>query len=97
MKRQETMSIGDVLRMTLEENDMTSRLDEFKAIDLWAGIVGEHIAGHTGRPTVSKGVMTVRVPSAPLRHELSMSRSAFTAEFNRLLGRRVIHDSRFTS
>ncbi len=49
------------------------------------------------RPYVKNGHMTIRVPDAALRQELSMARTPLIAEFNRLVGSEVIISLRFIS
>ncbi len=96
MKRTDAESIGDVLRLTLQECNMTSRLDECRAVALWEPLMGAHIARNTLRPTVLNGVMTVKVASAAMRSELHWSRSRIIEMLNERLGRRVIREIRFT-
>ncbi len=96
MQRTEPQSIGDVLRMTIQECNMTAKLDEQRAIALWPAIVGEHMASLCGRPSVNAGFMTISVPAAPLRQELTMSRSSLIRIINEKLGRTVISEIRFS-
>lgn len=95
MKRTETMAIGDIMRLALDECCMSHRLDELHASDMWSHVVGDYIASKTSRPVVRDGIMTVSVPNAAMRQELSMSRSAIVREINRLLGKNIISDIRF--
>ena len=95
MKRIEPESIGDVLRQTLQEQGLTDRLNETKAIALWPAVVGPEIAAHCSRPEVRKGVMTVHVRTAPLKHELSMNRSALIRIINENIGKDVIKEIYF--
>lgn len=95
MKRHEAESIGDVLRQTLQEQGLTERLYETKAIGLWPTIVGAEIAAVTSRPSVFNGVMTIHVRTAPLRHELNMSRTTLIGLINKTLGREVIKELYF--
>lgn len=97
MKRTESQSIGDILRLALQENCMNSRLDECKAVQLWSLVIGESIASQCRRPFVREGVMTVGVPNAPLRQELSMNRSRLKSAINREIGRETITEIRFIS
>lgn len=97
MKRREAESIGDILRLALQENSMSSRLDECKAVELWPLIVGEEIARRCRRPGVANGVMTIGVGNAPLRQELTMNRSGLRQAINRQLGKEVITEIRFCS
>lgn len=94
MERKEYQSLGDVLRMSLQENSMQSRLDEVRAVECWHSVIGADIAAKCMKPYVSKGVMTVKVNSAPLRQELAMHRSRIAAAINRQLGKNVISEVR---
>ncbi|MDE6811704.1 MAG: DUF721 domain-containing protein [Muribaculaceae bacterium] len=96
MDYQDIRSIGDVLRQTIEETNMQTRLDELRAAELWPHIVGEYVASLTKRPFVRSGVMTIGITDAALRHELSMHRTSLMREFNRLMGKEVIHSIRFS-
>lgn len=95
MKRREPESIGDLLRQTLEQQGMTERLLETRAIALWPSIVGDEIASQSSRPYVSNGVMTVHVRNASLRQELNMSRSAILRLINDNLGNQIIKELYF--
>lgn len=89
------MSIGEVLRQTIQDCNMEDRLAEMRAIDWWRPIVGEHLADRCGKPTVREGVMRIEVPSAALRHELNMSRSSLIRLINAKLKRAVIKEIKF--
>ena len=97
MKRIEPQLIGDVLRISIQESKMAGKLDERRAIEFWAPLVGDYMAKQCGRPTVRDGVMTVSVPGAALRHELTMSRSLLIRLINEKLGKQVIKEIRFIS
>lgn len=96
MKRHECMPIGDILRQAIDECQLTGKLDECRAVDLWPAVVGDSIASQCRRPTVSNGMMTVGVTNAALRHELSMHRSALVKTINDTLGKPVITGIRFS-
>ncbi|MDE6296657.1 MAG: DUF721 domain-containing protein [Muribaculaceae bacterium] len=95
MKRTEPESIGDVLRLTIQENNMAGRLDEVRAIELWPHVIGEQMASRMSRPRVSCGVMVVYVDSAVLRQELNMHRTQLMEMLNNRLGKDVITQIRF--
>ena len=95
MKRLEPESVGDVLRQTLQQQGMTDRIYETRAINVWPAIVGEEIAALTSRPMIFKGVMTVHVRTASLRQELNMNRSMLKRIINETLQREVVADLRF--
>lgn len=97
MERKETMSLGDAMRQFIEEADFTDRLDGLRAADTWPLIVGAHLASKSPRPTVKRGVMTVRIAEAPLRQELTLNRTRLRDALNRQLGKEIIKEIRFTS
>lgn len=97
MKRTVPQSIGDVLRLSLQQDCMQGRLDEVRAVEAWPRVLGEALASQTRRPTVRNGIMTVGIPNAALRHELSMTRSLLRRELNRTVGRDVIKEIRFVN
>lgn len=97
MDRKPTLSIGDVLRNVLERTEADRILCERQAIEMWPRVVGPFIASHSDRPTVKRGVMTVRISSAPLRNELLMQRTALIRHLNSVLRNPVITDIRFAA
>lgn len=96
MKKSEPISLGDVLRLTIQESNLSGPLDEQRAIELWRPYVGDALADRCGRPSVRSGIMSISVPAAALRHELTMSRSTIIRYINNTLGKNVISDIRFT-
>lgn len=96
MERTEAQSLGELLRQAIEENQSAFRYDEISAINAWPRVVGAAIAAKTMRPFVKNGVMTIRVPAAPLRHELNMMRSRIASAINAELEKEVIKELRFT-
>lgn len=97
MERHSPQSVGDVLRTLLEETSLQNRMDELKAADMWATIVGPSISELTSKPLVKKGIMSVGVPNASLRNELHMSRTSLRELINKNLGKETIKEIRFTS
>ena len=97
MDRIDYQSIGDVLRQSIDESCMREHLDECRAADMWAAVVGPEIAASTCRPSVARGVMTVVCRYAPLRQELMMNRSRLRRAINAALGREVVSEIRFTN
>lgn len=95
MERTEAQSLGDLLRQAIEENQAAFRFDERNAINAWPRVIGQGIAAKTLRPYIKNGVMTIRVPAAPLRHELNMMRSQIAAAINREIEKEVVRELRF--
>lgn len=95
MKRYDAESLGDILRQAIEESRNSRRFDEFSAINAWPKVIGATLASRTLRPTVKEGIMTVKVPAAPLRQELNMMRSRIAAALNAEVGKEIITDLKF--
>ena len=95
MQRTEAQSLGDLLRQAIEENQSAFRFDEINAIKAWPVVIGQAIAAKTLRPFIKNGVMTIRVPAAPLRHELNMMRSQLARAINAAINKEVVKDLRF--
>lgn len=96
MERTEAQSLGDLLRQAIEENRAAFRFDEINAINAWPKVIGAAIASKTLRPYIKNGVMTIRVPDAPLRHELNMMRSQIAAAINVETGKDTVKELKFT-
>lgn len=92
MERKETVSIGDVLRECLEKSSMQGRLNEVRACDAFAAVVGSHIASLCGRPYIRDGRMTVSVSNSSLRSELNMRRGAVVRAVNDLIALDVVKE-----
>lgn len=90
MERYESESLGDIMRRAIEESGNSRRFDEIKAINAWSVVLGRDLASKTLKPQVKNGVMTVKVPSAALRQELNMMRSAIAKALNEQIGKNVI-------
>lgn len=95
MERYEPQSLGDLLRQEIEANQKTFRFDEINAINAWPKVIGASVASRTLRPFIRKGVMTIRVPEAPLRQELNMMRSAIAKAINTEIGKDIVSELRF--
>ena len=95
MQRVEAQSLGDLLRQAIEENQSAFRFDEINAINAWPKVIGGGIASKTMRPYIKGGVMTIRVPAAPLRQELNMVRSRLAAAINAEVGKDIVKELRF--
>lgn len=97
MKRLDPEELGDVLRRTIEEQNMTSRLLETRACALFPVIVGKPLAEMCGTPVIKAGIMYVPVANASLRSDLMMNRSRLVEIINTTVRQDVVDDIRFTA
>ena len=62
--------------------------------DLWPKIVGSNLARHTAPETLSKGVLTVRVPPGVWKAQLSEVRPEMVEATNRYWNRTIVKEIR---
>lgn len=95
MERKEVVTVGDVLRECLEKSSMQGRLNEVRACDAFASVVGAQLAAICSRPEIRRGLMTIGVSNASLRSELNMRRGAVLKAINEIVGSDVVKDIAF--
>jgi predicted nucleic acid-binding Zn ribbon protein len=71
---------------------MREKMDELDIASAWDNVVGGMVARHTVSVRLRRGRLTVRVDSAPLRHELSYMREALKEILNKRAGRVVVEE-----
>lgn len=97
MERKDFTTIGDVLRECLESSAMQQRLEEVRACDAFASVVGEGFASQCSRPSMRGGVMSIGVRDASLRSELHMHRSSIASAINEITGKETVKSIIFKS
>lgn len=96
MKRTNAESVGDIIRHYLESERLDGKMNELRAAEVWADVVGMGVNRYTVNRYVKNGVLHVRISSAPLRHELMLVRTSLVQRINDAVGAQVIHDIIFT-
>ena len=82
--------IGAVLSDLVERYGYRERLDAARAVEAWAGVVGEDIAKQTEQIWMRDGTLHVKVRAAAWRHQLQFQREAWRDRMNEHLGRVVV-------
>lgn len=86
MKKQEPLSIKEIIAQFIDVNDMGQKLDETQLIRLWPKIAGETVNAYTQSLQVRNRTLYVHLSSAVLRNELMMLRNEllrrYTEEFS---------------
>lgn len=95
MRRTEALSIAEVVQQALSRQGLDKQMLEHRAAMIWPDVVGAVINRQTLERRVDKGVMYVRIISAPMRNELMMQRSSLIEALNRRLDAEVITDIKF--
>ena len=76
------MRLGDVLGGVLEQHGLGGQIKRMAALDLWAEVVGEHIAAVTRARSVTNGALVVEVRSSGWLMELNMMKGDLLARVN---------------
>ncbi len=97
MERKDFTTIADVLRQCFENSAMQERLEETRACDAFATVVGEGFSSLCSKPAMKRGVMTIGVRNASLRSELHMRRSSIAAAINEIVGKETVKNIIFKS
>lgn len=95
MNRSEPQLLATILEEIKSRQNLTRRLAEQRAMELWDEVTGSVVASQTMLKDVRDRVLLVRLSSAALRQEISMSRSLLIGEINRMAGMDVINEIRF--
>ena len=83
--RSNKQDVGEVLRDMVRELRLGARLTQSEIRALWQRELGPVINRHTSELRFRNGVLTVKVTSAPLRHELLFNRVQLAERLNKEL------------
>ncbi|HJB73362.1 MULTISPECIES: DUF721 domain-containing protein [unclassified Barnesiella] len=90
MKKQEPLSIKEIIAQFIDVNDMGQKLDETQLIRLWPKIAGETVNAYTQSLQVRNRTLYVHLSSAVLRNELMMLRNELLRRYTEEFGHPVI-------
>lgn len=90
MKKQEPLSIKEIIAQFIDVNDMGQKLDETQLIRLWPKIAGETVNAYTQSLQVRNRTLYVHLTSAVLRNELMMLRNELLRRYTEEFGHPVI-------
>lgn len=92
MKKQNEVTIKEALKDLIDVYRLEEKLDDVKVLEAYKNTLGPMINKHTLSLKMSKGKLFIKLDSAPLKQELSMSRSKLIKALNRELGKEVVHE-----
>ena len=92
MSEKNQKPLKDVVDQLLRAYGLGERLDEISLVKSWEETVGKMIAKHTTDIYFKRGVLYIKLDSAPLRHELSLAKSKLIEKLNDQAGKRMVLD-----
>ncbi len=85
-------TLGEVIKEFIAAYHLSDKLNELDFQKYWEKICGKVVARHTIKMYINKRKLYVKVDSAALRNELSMSRTHITESLNKEAGSSVIDE-----
>lgn len=92
MKRTETYSIGEAIRLLLDvEPEMHEAILEQRALKILPETLGM-VARYVTSSRIAAGVLTLRVNSSAVKQALLLDRAALIRKINDAVGAELLHD-----
>ena len=92
MKRGETKSIAELVRVMCREEGLETPLNEYRLINAWSQVLGPAVQSYTKNLRIYNQVLFVTLTSSVLRQELLMNRKALVHKLNEHVKAQVITD-----
>ena len=87
--------ISGTLKKLIKKEGLENEINQQKAIDLWAEVVGEKIKENTEPIEVQFGVMMVKAKNPVWKQELQFQKKDIIKSLNKKLTKTTIKDLRF--
>ena len=92
-KRKSNLStVGEALNEMMRAYQLKPRFDEMQLIAKWEDFMGKMIANKTEKIFVKNDVLIVELNSAPLKHELNMSKTKVMQRIEEEFGAGIVKD-----
>lgn len=91
-RKSDISTVGEAINDLLNSYRLKGRFDEAKLVSSWERLMGKTIANRTGKIFIKKQVLFVEINSAPLKHELNLSKSKIIDIFEREIGHGIIEE-----
>ena len=92
MKRGETKSLAELVRVMCREEGLETPLNEYRLINAWSQVLGQAVQSYTKDLKIYNQVLFVTLTSSVLRQELLMNRKALVHKLNEHVKAQVITD-----
>jgi hypothetical protein len=92
MKQKNDLSLAEAMQAMIQEFRLGPQLNETRVKSIWAERMGKTINTYTADIAVRKGVLYLRILSAPLKHELSFAKEKIREMLNEELGEEYIKE-----
>ena len=92
MRRKNESTIKEAIQDLIDAYRLRAGMNQVEIKKIWEEMMGPFIAKETDKIKLEKGILHIKVKSAPLRHELMMMKSKIVEKINTELKQELIHD-----
>ena len=92
MRGKNTHNVGDIIRKLMKNPKLSKKLDELDALAIWDDIIGQTLIKYIINKKIYKGILYVKLKSAPMRNELSYKKTEILEKINKRLGKKFLKD-----
>jgi len=90
MRRKETLSLGQVLKELLKENNLDAKINETKLLNAVEEVLGAHLSSYITGKNIYNKTLFIHVKSSIVRNEMMMVRQNMINLLNEKVGETVI-------
>ena len=91
-KKSEPSTIGEAISEFLKHSRIENKFDQTNLINQWEKVMGAPIAKRTTKIYIRNKKLFVHLSSAPLKHELNMSRDRILLLLTKELGKPIVNE-----
>jgi hypothetical protein len=92
MRGKNTHNVGDIIRKLMKNPKLEGKLDELDALAIWDDLIGDALIKYIVSQKIYKGILHVKLKSAPMRNELSYKKTELKEQINKRLGKPFLKD-----
>ena len=92
MRGKNTHNVGDIIRKLMKNPKLEGKLDELDALAIWGDLIGDALMKYIVSQKIYKGILHVKLKSAPMRNELSYKKTELKQQINKRLGKPFLKD-----
>ena len=92
MRRTRTVRVGELLDDLFRDPAIRRNIAEGRLPDVWAEVAGSAVAALTESVEFRGGILTVRLSSSVVRHEMFMRRSVLRDSINQRSGFQLVRE-----
>jgi predicted nucleic acid-binding Zn ribbon protein len=90
MKRNNTQTIGELLKQYVDSMNIRGKLNESRLKEQWEEMLGKNAASLTKKLVIKNKVLYVYLDSSVLRNELLMMRETLIYRINEMAGEEIV-------